>query len=122
MDWQNKKILITGAARFIGSYLVEKLANSGAEVRAFVRYNSRDDRGLIEILPQEIRKKVEVVMGDLRDSESVRAAMRDINIVRHLGTLIAVSYSYIHPTELIEINIMGTLNILNVAKNYEVKK
>jgi NAD dependent epimerase/dehydratase len=61
-------------------------------------------------------------MGDLRDSESVREAMKDIEIVFHLAALIAIPYSYIHPREVIETNVIGTLNVLNAARDYGVKK
>ncbi len=52
--WQNKQVLVTGAGGFIGSHLVETLAQSGAQVRALVRYNSRGDWGLLKLLPTEL--------------------------------------------------------------------
>jgi len=122
MNWQHKKVLVTGAGGFIGSHLVERLVDLEAKVRAFIRYNSRNDRGLIEILPLEVKEKIEVVMGDLRDTEALREAIKGIDIVFHLGALIAIPYSYIHPREVVETNIMGTLNILNTARDYKVEK
>lgn len=122
MNWQSKRILITGAGGFIGSHLVERIVKLGAKVRAFVRYNSRNDQGLIEVLPPQVKEKIDVVMGDLRDSEAVREAIKDIDIVFHLGALIAIPYSYIHPREVVETNIMGTLNVLNAVKDYKAKK
>jgi len=122
MEFHGKKILITGAGGFIGSHLTERLVNLGAMVRAFVRYNSRNDRGWLEILPPSVKEKIDVLMGDLRDSESVREAMKDIEIVFHLAALIAIPYSYIRPREVIETNVIGTLNVLNAARDYGVKK
>jgi len=122
MDWKRKTVLVTGAGGFIGSHLTEKLVDLGAKVKAFVRYNSRNDWGLIEILPSHTKEKMEVIMGDLRDSETIKSAMKDVDVVFHLGALIAIPYSYIHPREVVETNIMGTLNILNAAKEYKPEK
>ena len=122
MNWKQKKVLVTGAGGFIGSHLTEKLVDLGAKVKAFVRYNSRNDWGLIEILPSHTKEKMEVIMGDLRDSETIKSAMKDVDVVFHLGALIAIPYSYIRPREVVETNIMGTLNILNSAKEYKPEK
>jgi NAD dependent epimerase/dehydratase len=122
MDWKGKKVLVTGAGGFIGSHLTERLVALGAKVKAFVRYNSRNDWGLIEILPSHVKEKIEVIMGDLRDSETIGGVMKDVDMVLHLGALIAIPYSYIHPREVVETNIMGTLNILNAAKEYKIKR
>lgn len=122
MSWQGKKVLVTGAGGFIGSHLTEKLVDLEAKVRAFVRYNSRNDWGLIGTLPSHTKEKIEVIMGDLRDPETVRSVMKDVDAVFHLGALIAIPYSYIHPREVVETNIMGTLNILNAAKEYKPEK
>ncbi len=115
MNWQGKSVLVTGAGGFIGSHLTERLVREGARVRAFVRYNSRHDVGLLALLPAELLSAVEVVAGDLRDGEAVRQAMRNVEVVFHLGALIAIPYSYRHPREVIETNIMGTLNVLMAA-------
>jgi dTDP-glucose 4,6-dehydratase len=84
----------------------------GARVRAFVRYNSRNDPGLLALLPTELLDNVEVIAGDLRDLPAVQAAIQDISHVFHLGALIAIPYSYVHPAEVVETNIIGTLNVL----------
>lgn len=122
MLWQKQKVLVTGAGGFIGSHLTEKLVNLGARVKAFVRYNSRNDQGMLEFLPLRVKEKIEIVMGDLRDSQTMQDIIKDIDIVFHLGALIAIPYSYIHPGEVVETNIMGTLNVLNAAKNSGIKK
>ncbi|MCK4735020.1 MAG: GDP-mannose 4,6-dehydratase, partial [Methanophagales archaeon] len=86
------------------------------------RYNSRNDWGLLELLPKEKLDKVNVIMGDLKDTDAVRHAAEDIDIIFHLGSLIAIPYSYIHPRETIETNILGTLNVLMAAKENNIEK
>ncbi len=109
-------ILVTGAGGFIASHLVEALARQGARVRAFVRYNSRRDPGLLRLLPAELLPQVELFPGDLRDLPAVQAAMQGVSLVFHLGALISIPYSYRQPAEVVETNIIGTLNVLLAAK------
>ena len=111
-SWFNKKVLVTGAGGFIGSHLVEQLVAEGAHVRAFVRYNSRGDPGLLRFLPGDVFEKIELVAGDLRDGPAIRAAVDGCQTVFHLGAAISIPYSYLHPVEVAETNFIGTLNIL----------
>lgn len=122
MDWDGKKVLVTGAGGFIGSHLTERLVKLNAKVRAFVRYNSRTDFGLIEHLPENIKSKLESIQGDLKDTNAVRDAVDGTDIVFHLGSMISIPYSYLHPRETIETNILGTLNVLMAVKENKVKK
>jgi NAD dependent epimerase/dehydratase len=118
--WRGKQVLVTGAGGFIGSHLVEKLAGDGAQVRAFVRYNSRGDHGLLTWLPDEIYRKLEIIPGDLRDLPALISAMQDVEIVFHLGALIAIPYSFIHPLEVVQSNTLGTLNVLLAGREANV--
>jgi dTDP-glucose 4,6-dehydratase len=118
----NKRILITGAGGFIGSHLVERLVAEGAQVRAFVRYNSRGDPGLLRFLPPQVFSAVEVVAGDLRDPQAVRSAIADCQVVLHLGALISIPYSYFHPVEVAETNFIGTLNVLTACRDLGVER
>ena len=86
-------------------------------VRAFVRYNSRQEVGLLALLPRDLLAALEVVSGDLRDGEAIRRAMAGIDVVFHLGALIAIPYSYVHPREVVETNVLGTLNVLMAARD-----
>ncbi len=120
--WKDRRILVTGAGGFIGSHLVEKLAASGAKIRAFVRYNSRGDTGLLTMLSQEILNNLEIIAGDMRDLPAMLSAARDVDIILHLGALIAIPYSYVHPTEVIESNVLGTMNVLLAGRENGVRR
>lgn len=108
-----KKILITGAAGFIGSHLVEKCTKLGFEVIAFVHYNSRNSWGWLE--ESEYRNDIQVVAGDIRDYDSVYKAMAGCDTVFHLAALIGIPYSYVSPQAYIKTNVEGTYNILEAA-------
>jgi dTDP-glucose 4,6-dehydratase len=115
-------ILLTGAGGFIGSHLAEQLVQRGHTVRAFVRYNGRGDTGHIRDLPPEVRSQIEVIYGDLGDSHAVFEAARGVDTIYHLGALIAIPYSYVHPRETIETNVIGTLNVLEAAREHSVRR
>jgi dTDP-glucose 4,6-dehydratase len=120
--YDGKRVLITGAGGFIGSHLTEKLVALGARVRVFLRYNSRNERGSIDRLPEEVQKSLEVSMGDLKDAEGVRKATEGCEIVFHLGALIAIPYSYVSPVDFVQTNILGTMNVLNACRNCVVER
>lgn len=120
--WYGKRALVTGAGGFIGSHLTETLANLGADVRAFVRYNSRNDPGLLSLLQLETLQMLEIIPGDLHDLEAVTAACKEMDIVFHLGALIAIPYSYVHPAEVVYTNILSTLNVLMAARSCQVSR
>jgi dTDP-glucose 4,6-dehydratase len=115
-------VLVTGAGGFIGSHLVEELVAQGASVRAFVRYNSRADPGLLRLLDADALSRVEIMFGDLRDSQAVNASLRGVSHVFHLGALIAIPYSYLHPAEVAETNLLGTLNVLMACREQGVER
>jgi len=120
--WSGRKVLVTGAAGFIGSHLVEKLARDGAEVRAFVRYNSRNDYGWLEQLDHALVDGVEIFRGDLTNPEAVANAVEDSDTIFHLGALIPIPYSYRHPREFVEANVVGTLNVLEACRRESVRR
>jgi dTDP-glucose 4,6-dehydratase len=122
MDWRGRSVLVTGAGGFIGSHLVERLAQEGAQVRAFVRYNSRGDTGLLYSLPPDTYSKLKIIGGDLRDAEAVRLAVRGVDTVFHLGALVSIPYSYLHPREVIETNVVGTLNVLMATREFGTRR
>lgn len=115
-----KKVLVTGAGGFIGSHLAEKLCACGYKVKAFVHYNSRNSWGWLE--SSKCKQRIEIVSGDIRDTDIVRQAMGDVGMVFHLAALIGIPYSYHSPEAYVETNIRGTLNILQAAMDSGVKK
>ncbi len=112
-----QRALVTGAAGFIGSHLVEMLVRQGTHVRAFVRYNSAQRAGNLELLPPDVRAEVEQYAGDLRDADAVLEAARGMDQIYHLGAVITIPYSYRHPREVVAVNVLGTLNVLIAARD-----
>jgi dTDP-glucose 4,6-dehydratase len=115
-------VLVTGAGGFIGGHLVEQLVRKGACVRAMCRYNSRNERGTLDWLEPEVTSDVEVVLGELRDVESVAAAVDGVEVVFHLGAQIAIPYSYVNPRDFLEVNVLGTLNVAQAALRHGVQR
>ncbi|MDP3871342.1 MAG: NAD-dependent 4,6-dehydratase LegB [Methyloversatilis sp.] len=116
------KVLVTGADGFIGSHLVEALIAKGYDVRAFVLYNSFNSWGWLDQLAPDVRGKLDVFCGDVRDPNGVRTAMRDCDAVLHLAALIAIPYSYHSPDTYIDTNVKGTLNVLQAARDAGVQR
>lgn len=115
-----KKILVTGAGGFIGSHLTELLVEKGFEVKAFVHYNSWNKWGWLDT--SNVKNKIEIVTGDIRDFDSVFAAMQGCDTVFHLAALIGIPYSYVSPQAYIKTNIDGTYNVLQSARQLGVAK
>jgi len=116
------RILVTGADGFIGSHLVEQLVREGRRVRAFVLYNAFDSWGWLDALPDDIRAELEVVAGDVRDRVSVTEAMRGCQSVLHLAALIGIPYSYVAPESYVDVNVKGTLNVVQAARELGLSK
>ncbi len=116
--FEDKSILVTGAGGFIGFTLIEALVDAGAQVRAFLRYTSRADEGLLKTLPLSIRNKIELAFGDLRDPNAVEQAAEGVELIFHLGALISIPYSYVHPVEVVQSNVIGTLNVLQACRQH----
>ncbi|MEW5847186.1 MAG: SDR family NAD(P)-dependent oxidoreductase [Myxococcota bacterium] len=114
--WRGKRVLVTGAGGFIGSHLVEALVASGASVTALVRYNGRGDVGMLAEIPKESRGAVRTVLGDVRDPFQVRTLVTGQDAVFHLAALIGIPFSYEAPQTYVEVNVQGTLNVLEAAR------
>jgi NAD dependent epimerase/dehydratase len=110
-----RPVLVTGAGGFIGGHLVEMLVAEGASVTALVRYNSRNERGTLDWIAPGVASEVQVVLGELRDIESVSRAVKGSEIVLHLGAQIAIPYSYVNPRDFFEVNVLGTLNVAQAS-------
>ncbi len=120
--WVGRRVLVTGAAGFIGSHLTEALVRAGASVRAFVRYNSRNEYGWLEVADPALLSEVEIFTGDLANPEAARGATEKCDVVLHLGALIPIPYSYRHPREYVTANIEGTVNILEGCRQAGVSR
>lgn len=114
MSFRGRKVLVTGAAGFLGSHLSERLAREGAVVRAFVHYNALGRRGWLDAGGDA--SAVEIVAGDLCDPSSVREAVRGVDVVFHLGALISIPYSYRAPASYLAVNAGGALHVLEAAR------
>jgi dTDP-glucose 4,6-dehydratase len=116
----DKKVLVTGATGFIGSHLTEILVKNGFNVIAFDRYNSNNHWGWLE--NSIYKNDIEVILGDIRDYDSVSKAMAECSAVFHLAALIGIPYSYISPLAYIRTNVEGTYNVLEAASNLGVEQ
>jgi NAD dependent epimerase/dehydratase len=120
--WTGRKVLVTGAAGFIGSHLVDALVRAGASVTAMVRYNSGSLVGNLAFLEPNVQRAARVVSGNIEDSDFVYRAVDGQEIVLHLAALIAIPYSYEAPRSYVRTNIEGTLNVLEAARRFGVAR
>ena len=120
MNWQGKRVVVTGAGGFIGSHLTEALIALGADTRAMVHYRGDGSRGWLD--HSQSRNEIETIAGDIRDRDSVAQAVQGRDVVFHLAALIAIPYSYASPLSYVRTNIEGTANVLQVAKQEGVER
>jgi len=116
MSWQGKQVLVTGAGGFIGSHLVEALVKAGATVVTFLRYNSRNGRGNLDQLDPAVLDNLEIVFGDIRNFEAINREVKGCDVVFHLAALVGIPYSYKNTREVVETNVLGTLNVLTASR------
>jgi NAD dependent epimerase/dehydratase len=118
VEYKGLKVLVTGADGFIGSHLTEKLVQRDAKVTALCLYNSFDHHGWLDDLPDETRGKLTLARGDIRDSAFVRRLAEGQEVIFHLAALIAIPYSYAAAQSYAETNVLGTLNVLEAAREH----
>ncbi len=122
MKLAGKKVLVTGADGFIGSHLCEHLLAHGADVKAFVYYNSFNSWGWLDESSEQVKRSLDVFAGDIRDPHGVRTAMQGCDVVMHLAALIAIPYSYHSPDTYVDTNVKGTLNVVQAARELGVER
>lgn len=116
------RIVVTGAEGFIGSHLAEALLQAGHEVSAYVLYNSLNSSGWLDHKDFSGKNQIRVIAGDVRDADSIQAAVHGHDVVIHLAALIAIPYSYQAPRSYLETNVIGTLNVLEAARRAGVSR
>ena len=116
------KILITGSEGFIGSHLVERLAKQKHDLKCLVLYNSFNSHGWLDNLSNDVKKKIEITTGDIRDEGIVRNIVKNNDCIINLAALIGIPYSYKAAQSYVDTNISGTLKLLQAAKDFKVKK
>lgn len=122
MNIKDKNVVVTGAGGFIPSHLTEELVRRGANVKALVHYNSRNDNGMLRLADTKLVENVEIALGDITDPYYVKQVTKDADVVFHLAALIGIPYSYIAPEQYVNVNIKGTLNVLQAALENGVGK
>jgi NAD dependent epimerase/dehydratase len=120
MSINGKLCAVTGGDGFIGSHLVEALVLRGARVRALAQYNSFDSNGWLDSIAPDIREHVEIQRGDVRDPHFMNRFVDGADVVFHLAALISIPYSYVAPQSYVDVNITGTLNMLEACRTHGV--
>lgn len=130
-DVKKKSCAVTGAGGFIGSNLTEILLHKGYHVRALVHYNAMGSRGHLEEVFRNGKEneaawykenRLTIVFGDIQDARCMRDLVEGVDAVCHMAALIGIPYSYVAPQSYVNVNIIGTLNILEACRDAGVKK
>lgn len=118
MNYSGRNVVVTGADGFIGSHVAEALVNAGANVTALALYSGMDSHGWLDSLSSEMRKAMRLVRGDVRDPGFVMRLLQGQDICMHLAALIAIPFSYHAPQSYVDVNVTGTLNVLEAARTH----
>lgn len=122
MDYKGRKVLVTGADGFIGSHLTEALAATGAQVTALAQYNSFGVNGWLDEAADTVLSAIDIRRGDIRDAGFMNGLIDGQDVVFHLAALIAIPHSYDAPQSYVDVNVTGTLNVLEAAKRHGVDR
>lgn len=118
--WTGRRVVVTGAGGFIGSHLAERLTELGAEVVALVHYRAQGAAGWLE--HSLWRTSMRLITGDVRDRDTLEAALNGADTVFHLAALIAIPWSYTAPASYLTTNIEGSLNVFQAARRAGVRR
>lgn len=111
------KFLVTGGAGFIGSNIVEELLKRGFKVRVLDNFSTGKRENL-----RVVENDIEIIEGDIRSYHTVNQAVKGINIILHQAALPSVPRSINDPITTNEVNVQGTLNVLEASKDHKVKR
>ena len=111
------KVLVTGGAGFIGSHIVEALLNEGHEVRVLDSFSTGKKENLVPFLSQ-----IELIYGDLRDFETVQEVVEGVDIAFHIAAIPSVIRSIEDPMTTNNVNVVGTLNLLEASRRAGVRR
>ena len=117
-----RNVLVTGADGFIGSHLTELLVRQNASVTALTQYDSFGRSGWLDDLEEDLYTSIDIRRGDIRDSGFIDQLVEGQDIVLHLAALIAIPYSYDAPQRYVDVNMNGTLNVLNACRRAGVQR
>ncbi len=115
------KILVTGGAGFIGSFIVDKLVEEGHQVRIFDNLEEQVHQGKV---PGYLNKGAEFVKGDVLDYDALKKAIQDCEVIFHEAAMVGVGQSQYHVKRYVDANTGGTANLLDILVNekHDVKK
>jgi UDP-glucose 4-epimerase len=122
LSYRGSRVLVTGADGFIGSHLVEGLVAAGATVTALAQYNAFGTNGWLDELTEAVSASVTIRRGDIRDAAFVQRLVEGHDVVFHLAALIAIPHSYDAPQSYVDVNVTGTLNMLEAARQHGVRR
>ncbi|GEO14771.1 SDR family NAD(P)-dependent oxidoreductase [Microvirga aerophila] len=111
-----RPVLVTGGAGFIGSNLADRFANEGHDVLVFDRLARPGVERNLDWLRKRHPDRVSAIIGDVRDEEAVTKAASEAKAVFHMAAQVAVTTSLVDPREDFEVNIRGTLNLLDALR------
>jgi UDP-glucose 4-epimerase len=113
------RMLVTGGAGFLGSHICEKYVKEGHTVVCLDNFSNSSTTNIRQLLKD---RNFKLVQGDIRNAELVNELVHDTDVIIHLAAQIHIDRSVLDPQTTFETNVMGTLNILEAARRYDVKK
>jgi nucleoside-diphosphate-sugar epimerase len=115
---KGSRALVTGGAGFIGSHIVDRLVHENYDVRVLDNFST----GSLENIAQHSREDVHLIKGDVRDLSKVKLVMKDVDVVFHQAALASPVLSTKDPRLTEDINVKGTLNLLEASAHIGVKR
>src|SRR3989338_736392 len=122
-EFKGKTILVTGGTGSIGSEIVRQLLDFKPKtIRVFARHEDRHYTLMNEFGHNHDDERLRFIIGDIRDKDRLRMAMEGVDIVFHTAALKQVAMSEYNPFEVVKTNIVGTQNVIELARNLNIGK